>query len=291
MSSPITAPINLPLIHRGKVRDIFAVDESHMLIVTTDRLSAFDVVFDCLINNKGKILTSLSNYWFNKTQNIIPNHLTKITLEEVLAEKEATIYKERAIIVKKLKPIKIEAIVRGYLTGSGWKEYQKTGLVSGIQMQKNLQLSAKLPEPIYTPSSKAAVGSHDVNISFKETKNILGDEMANKIKVVSLSIYKFAAEYAIKKGIIIADTKFEFGVDENGNLTIMDEMLTPDSSRFWEKASYKAGQPPKSYDKQIIRDYLESLIWDKRPPAPNIPKSILTKTSMRYQQIESILCS
>lgn len=291
MSSLITTTIDLPLIHKGKVRDIFAIDKSTMLIVTTDRLSAFDIVFDCPINKKGKVLTTLSNYWFKKTANIIPNHLTNIKLEEILNKKDAKIYKERAIIVKKLKPLAVEAVVRGYIIGSAWKEYQKKGSVCDIQMPKNLQLAEKLPEPIYTPSSKAFVGGHDINISFKETENILGSEISKKVKNISLEIYKFASEYAIDKGIIIADTKFEFGIDENGELTIMDEILTPDSSRFWGKENYQIGCSPKSYDKQIIRDYLEASGWNKKLPAPKIPKSILSETSKKYQEIESILCN
>lgn len=283
--------IKLPLIHQGKVRDIFAINNSKMLIVTTDRISAFDVVFDCLIEKKGVVLNSISKYWFNKIAHIVPNHLSEMSLEDVLPLQDAKLYQERAVIVKKLKPIKIEAIVRGYLIGSGWKEYQKTGMVSGIKMPRNLKLATKLAEPIYTPSSKAKVGEHDVNISFTDTQNMLGEEIANKIKDISLKIYNFAADYAIKKGIIIADTKFEFGLDEDDNLTIMDEVLTPDSSRFWSAKTYTKGQSPQSYDKQIIRDYLESLGWDKTPPAPTLPDAILKKTAMQYQKIQTILCN
>jgi phosphoribosylaminoimidazole-succinocarboxamide synthase len=291
MQPLLQASINLPLLHQGKVRDIFDIDESTMLIVTTDRLSAFDVVFDQPIPQKGAVLTSVANYWFNKTEHIIPNHLTDIALEDVLSKEEAAQLEGRAIVVKKLRPIAVEAVVRGYLIGSGWKEYQSTGSVCSIQLPKHLQLAQKLDSPLYTPSSKAAVGEHDVNISFKETENMLGTDLANRVRDVSLSIYQFAAEHALARGVIIADTKFEFGLDEAGRLTLMDEVLTPDSSRFWEKDSYKVGHSPQSYDKQIIRDYLETLNWGKTPPAPTLPDEILQKTAAKYQEVQSILCT
>jgi len=291
MQPLLQASINLPLLHQGKVRDIFDIDESTMLIVTTDRLSAFDVVFDQPIPQKGAVLTSVANYWFNKTEHIIPNHLTDIALEDVLSKEEAAQLEGRAIVVKKLRPIAVEAVVRGYLIGSGWKEYQSTGSVCSIQLPKHLQLAQKLDSPLYTPSSKAAVGEHDVNISFKETENMLGTDLANRVRDVSLSIYQFAAEHALARGVIIADTKFEFGLDEAGRLTLMDEVLTPDSSRFWEKDSYKVGHSPQSYDKQIIRDYLETLDWGKTPPAPTLPDEILQKTAAKYQEVQSILCT
>ena len=291
MQTLLQASISLPLLHRGKVRDIFAIDESTMLIVTTDRLSAFDVVFDQPIPQKGAVLTSVANYWFDKTEHIIPNHLTGIALEDVLSKNEVEQLKGRAIVVKKLRPIAVEAVVRGYLIGSGWKEYQATGSVCNIKLPGGLQLAQQLDSPLYTPSSKAAVGEHDVNISFEETESMLGSELANQVKEVSLSIYQFAAEHALARGIIIADTKFEFGLDEAGQLTLMDEVLTPDSSRFWAKDSYQAGHSPKSYDKQIIRDYLETLDWGKTPPAPTLPNEILKKTAAKYQEVKFILCS
>ena len=291
MQPLLQASINLPLLHQGKVRDIFDIDGSTMLIVTTDRLSAFDVVFDQPIPQKGAVLTSVANYWFNKTEHIIPNHLTDIALEDVLSKEEAAQLEGRAIVVKKLRPIAVEAVVRGYLIGSGWKEYQSTGSVCSIQLPKNLRLAQQLDSPLYTPSSKAAVGEHDVNISFEETKNMLGTELASRVKDVSLSIYQFAAEHALARGVIIADTKFEFGLDEAGQLTLMDEVLTPDSSRFWAKDSYQVGHSPPSYDKQIIRDYLETLDWGKTPPAPTLPVEILQKTAEKYQEVKSILCT
>ena len=291
MSSLMQAKLSLPLLHRGKVRDIFDIDEKHMLIVTTDRLSAFDVVFDEPIPEKGKILTSIANYWFKKTNHIIQNHLTEININEVLSYKESELLKDRAIVVKKLKPIPIEAVVRGYLIGSGWKEYTNTGAVCGIRLPKQIRLAEKLDRAIFTPSSKADVGEHDENISFIETKNIVGEELATQIKNTSIRLYDFASKHSIKRGIIIADTKFEFGLDNEGQLTLMDEVLTPDSSRFWPLQDYKPGLSPKSFDKQIIRDYLETLDWNKEPPAPIIPESIMTQTAQKYKAIQSKLCN
>ena len=291
MSSLMQAKLSLPLLHRGKVRDIFDIDEKHMLIVTTDRLSAFDVVFDEPIPEKGKILTSIANYWFKKTNHIIQNHLTEININEVLSYKESELLKDRAIVVKKLKPIPIEAVVRGYLIGSGWKEYTNTGAVCGIRLPKQMRLAEKLDQAIFTPSSKADVGKHDENISFIETKNIVGEELATQIKNTSIRLYDFASKHSIKRGIIIADTKFEFGLDNEGQLTLMDEVLTPDSSRFWPLQDYKPGLSPKSFDKQIIRDYLETLDWNKEPPAPIIPESIMTQTAQKYKAIQSKLCN
>lgn len=291
MSSLMQAKLSLPLLHRGKVRDIFDIDEKHMLIVTTDRLSAFDVVFDEPIPEKGKILTSIANYWFKKTNHIIQNHLTEININEVLSYKESELLKDRAIVVKKLKPIPIEAVVRGYLIGSGWKEYTNTGAVCGIRLPKQMRLAEKLDQAIFTPSSKADVGEHDENISFIETKNIVGEELATQIKNTSIRLYDFASKHSIKRGIIIADTKFEFGLDSEGQLTLMDEVLTPDSSRFWPLQDYKPGLSPKSFDKQIIRDYLETLDWNKEPPAPIIPESIMAQTAQKYKAIQSKLCN
>ena len=291
MQSLVKANLSLPLLHRGKVRDIFDIDENYMLIVTTDRLSAFDVVFDQPIPDKGKILTSIANYWFNKTDHIIQNHLSSIGLEDVLSKEEAEALHGRAIVVKKLKPIAIEAVVRGYLIGSGWKEYKATGSVCGISLPPQMRLAEKLESPLYTPSSKAAVGEHDANISFNETENIVGSEIATQIKKISLSIYNFAAEHALNCGIIIADTKFEFGLDSENQLTLMDEILTPDSSRFWSLADYAPGISPNSFDKQIIRDYLETLNWNKSPPAPIIPEEIMIQTADKYRNVQTMLCN
>ena len=291
MQSLVKVNLSLPLLHRGKVRDIFDIDENYMLIVTTDRLSAFDVVFDQPIPDKGKILTSIANYWFNKTNHIIQNHLSSIGLEDVLSKEEVEALHGRAIVVKKLKPIAIEAVVRGYLIGSGWKEYKATGSICGISLPPQMCLAEKLESPLYTPSSKAAVGEHDANISFNETENIVGSEIATQIKKVSLSIYNFAAEHALNCGIIIADTKFEFGLDSENQLTLMDEILTPDSSRFWSLADYTPGISPNSFDKQIIRDYLETLNWNKSPPAPIIPEEIMIQTADKYRNVQTMLCN
>ena len=291
MQSLVKANLSLPLLHRGKVRDILDIDKNYMLIVTTDRLSAFDVVFDQPIPDKGKILTSIANYWFNKTDHIIQNHLSNIGLEDVLSKEEAEALHGRAIVVKKLKPIAIEAVVRGYLIGSGWKEYNSTGSVCGISLPPQMRLAEKLESPLYTPSSKAAVGEHDANISFNETENIVGSEIATQIKKISLSLYNFAAEHALNCGIIIADTKFEFGLDSENRLTLMDEVLTPDSSRFWPLADYTPGISPNSFDKQIIRDYLETLDWNKTPPAPIIPNEIMIQTADKYRNVQTMLCN
>ena len=291
MHSNLQTKLSLPLLHRGKVRDIFDVDKDNILIVTTDRLSAFDVIFEQTIPEKGKILTSIANYWFDKTEHLIQNHLTNIELEEVLPSNEAKALEGRAIAVRKLKPLPIEAVVRGYLTGSGWKEYLKSGSVCGINLPPNMTLAEKLENPIFTPSSKAIVGEHDANISFKEVVSLVGEDIAEQIKKTSLALYNFATKHALSRGIIIADTKFEFGLDSENKLTLMDEILTPDSSRFWSLSDYAPGKSPKSFDKQIIRDYLEALDWNKTPPAPKIPDSIMNKTAQRYRDIQEILCS
>lgn len=289
MDTLFETDLSLPLIQKGKVRDIYDIDEKRMLIVTTDRLSAFDVVFDDGIAKKGAVLTSVANFWFNKTQHIIPNHLTHEPLSSVLNATEAQQVAGRAIIVKKLKPLAVEAIVRGYIIGSGWKDYQDTGSICGTALPDNLQLAEQLPEVLYTPSSKAAVGEHDENIDFAATVDILGKDMAQQVKQASLALYKYAAEFAFERGIMIADTKFEFGLDENNVLTLMDEVLTPDSSRFWSAKDYQVGISPKSFDKQIVRDYLETLDWDKTPPAPNLPEHIINKTAEKYQQVQQLL--
>ena len=283
--------LSLPLLHQGKVRDIFDIDKDSMLIVTTDRLSAFDVVFDQPIPEKGKILTEITNYWFTKTEHIIKNHLTNIALEDVLPPAEVKMLQGRAVIVKKLKPIPIEAVVRGYLIGSGWKEYLEAGSVCGVALPPNMRLAEKLETPIFTPSSKAAPGEHDANITYREVIAIIGEDIAKKIKETSLAIYDFASKHALSRGIIIADTKLEFGLDSENRLTLMDEVLTPDSSRFWSLENYSAGASPKSFDKQIIRDYLETLNWNKAAPAPIIPNSIMNRTASKYKDIQSILCS
>ena len=290
MSTSPHRELSLPLIHQGKVRDIYDIDKNNMLIVASDRLSAFDVIFDQPILDKGKILTSIANYWFDKTKHIIQNHLTGIALKDVLPEKESRALEGRAIVVKKLKPLPIEAVVRGYIIGSGWKEYLNLGSVCGISLPSGLKLAEKLESPIYTPSSKAAAGEHDTNISFAETEALVGAGLAKQIRDKSFALYSFASEYALSRGIIIADTKFEFGLDSNSQLTLMDEALTPDSSRFWPLSDYFPGQSPKSFDKQIIRDYLETLDWNKAPPAPSIPKEIMTMAANKYKDIHTILC-
>ena len=291
MSSHLRIDLSLPLLHQGKVRDIYDIDSQYMLIVATDRLSAFDVIFEQPIASKGKILTEIANFWFDKTKHIIQNHLTKIKLEEVLTAKEAETLSGRAIVVKKLKPLPVEAVVRGYLIGSGWKEYQESQSVCGIALPEDLRLASRLEKPIFTPSSKAAVGEHDANISFEEVEGLIGRDLAKEMKEVSLEIYRFASKLAIEKGIIIADTKFEFGLDSNDQLTLMDEVLTPDSSRFWSLSDYAPGISPKSFDKQIIRDYLETLDWNKAPPAPEIPQKIMHQAANKYIEIQSILCN
>ena len=291
MSSHIRIDLSLPLLHQGKVRDIYDIDSQYMLIVATDRLSAFDVIFEQPIASKGKILTEIANFWFDKTKHIVQNHLTKIKLEEVLTAKEVETLSGRAIVVKKLKPLPVEAVVRGYLIGSGWKEYQESQSVCGIALPEDLRLASRLEKPIFTPSSKAAVGEHDANISFEEVEGLIGADLAKEMKEVSLEIYRFASKLAIEKGIIIADTKFEFGLDSNNQLTLMDEVLTPDSSRFWSLSDYTLGISPKSFDKQIIRDYLETLDWNKAPPAPEIPQKIMHQAANKYMDIQSILCN
>ena len=290
---PASPHIELPLalIHQGKVRDIYDIDKHNMLIVASDRLSAFDVIFDQPILNKGKILTSIANYWFDKTGHIIQNHLTGIPLDEVLPAAESKALEGRAIVVKKLKPLPIEAVVRGYIIGSGWKEYISLGSVCGISLPSGLKLADKLANPIYTPSSKATAGEHDANISFADTEALVGADLAQQVRNKSLEIYNYASKHASDRGIIIADTKFEFGLDSNNQLTLMDEALTPDSSRFWPLSDYLPGESPKSFDKQIIRDYLETLEWNKTPPAPIIPNEIMTKAAYKYQEIQTILCN
>lgn len=276
---------NLPLIHKGKVRDIYEVDDDHLLIVTTDRLSAFDVVLPDPIPGKGAILNATSNFWFERFKDTVPNQLSDKTLEDVVPDAaERAPLEGRAIVVKKLKALPVEAIVRGYLIGSGWKDYQKTGAVCGIKLPEGLQMADKLPEAIYTPSTKADVGEHDENIDFDSTVKLLGQELAEQVRDVSLNLYREAADYARERGIIIADTKFEFGTDKSGNLVLIDEALTPDSSRFWPAEQYAPGKSPPSFDKQYVRDYLETLDWDKKAPGPNLPPDVIEQTAARYRE-------
>ena len=280
---------NLELIGRGKVRDIYAIDDDHMLIITTDRLSAFDVVFEQGIPDKGRLLTEVSNFWFARSGDIVRNHLTDLNLQDYLSADDYQLLKSRSIIVRRLKTLPVEAIVRGYVIGSGWKDYQATGEICGIPLPAGLQQAAKLPEPIFTPSTKAAVGDHDINVSFEDTVNLIGEDKANQIKQISIQLYKMASAYALQRGIIIADTKFEFGVDANDEIVLIDEILSPDSSRYWPADSYRPGISPPSYDKQFIRDYLETLDWDKTPPAPHLPQEIIDKTRQKYQDVHDIL--
>jgi phosphoribosylaminoimidazole-succinocarboxamide synthase len=281
---------SLPLIHKGKVRDIYDIDDKHMLIVTTDRLSAFDVILPDPIPGKGIVLNEVSTFWFNKLSHIIPNQLSDLTLDQVLDnEEDCKRLEKRGIIVKKLKPLPIEAIVRGYLIGSGWKDYQKTGTVCGIQLAEGLQQASQLPEAIFTPSTKAAVGEHDENISYEQMVPLLGEELAKRVRDVSITLYKTAAEYALQRGIIIADTKFEFGLDDKGVLHLIDEVLTPDSSRFWDVKEYKVGTSPASFDKQIVRDYLETLDWDKTAPGPSLSEEVALKTAKKYLEAQAKL--
>jgi phosphoribosylaminoimidazole-succinocarboxamide synthase len=277
----------LQLLNRGKVRDIYAVDHDHMLIVTTDRLSAFDVVLPQPIPGKGEVLTRVSNFWFARTRHLVPNHLTERSLAELVPdEAQRARLGDRAIVVKRLRPLPVEAIVRGYLIGSGWKDYQKSGAVCGIALPPGLRLADRLPEAIFTPSTKAAVGAHDVNIDFARTAELLGPEMAAQVRDLSIRIYTECAAYALERGIIIADTKFEFGVDADGVLHLIDEALTPDSSRFWPADQYRPGISPPSFDKQFVRDYLETLDWDKTPPGPELPQEIIDKTAEKYREAE-----
>ena len=280
----------LTLLNRGKVRDIYNIDDQHLLIVTSDRLSAFDVILSQPIPSKGEVLTRVANFWFSKTQDLIPNHLTDLALADVIKDKtQREVLGDRAIIVKKLKPLPIEAIVRGYIIGSGWKDYQKTGQVCGIDLPTGLKQAEKLPQAIYTPSTKADMGAHDENIDFVATVELLGQELAQQVRDISLKIYTDCAAFALERGIIIADTKFEFGQDEAGKLYLIDEVLTPDSSRFWPANQYQAGISPPSFDKQFVRDYLETLDWDKTAPAPLLPDEIINKTAEKYLQAEKIL--
>ncbi len=280
---------SLQLFHQGKVRDTYVVDDQHFLMVTSDRISAFDVIMNETVESKGKILSRVSNFWFHKTESIIKNHLTDIAPESVVKDHEIPLIKDRSVVVKRLQPLPVEAIVRGYLIGSGWKDYQSSGSVSGITLPKNLQQAEKLAEPIFTPSTKAAVGDHDENISFDQMANVIGEDRAKNIKDKSIEIYNFARDYALDRGIIIADTKFEFGLDDQGDLILMDEILTPDSSRFWDADLYKIGMSPQSFDKQFLRDWLESIDWNKQPPPPPLPSNVIEMTKQKYQHVQHLL--
>jgi len=278
-----TALSGLRLLHAGKVRDNYAVDDQHMLIVTTDRMSAFDVVLPDPIPQKGWVLTQISNFWFDRTRHIVPNHLTGRPLAQLpLPAAELAILEGRAVIVKRLKPLPLEAVVRGYLIGSGWKDYQRSGRICGIELPAGLAQAERLPTAIFTPATKAALGAHDENISFAEASALLGPTLAQQVRATALALYQFAAEYARGRGIIIADTKFEFGLDEHGQLTLMDEVLTPDSSRFWPADTYRVGISPPSFDKQYLRDYLESLNWNKQAPGPALPPEVIARTREKY---------
>jgi phosphoribosylaminoimidazole-succinocarboxamide synthase len=281
---------SLTRIHQGKVRDIYDVDAEHILIVATDRLSAFDVILPDPIPFKGEVLTRISSFWFDRTRAITPNHLSDLSVEEVVSDAaERAQLAGRAMVVKKLKPLPVEAVARGYLIGSGFKDYAAHGAVCGVRLPAGLSLAERLPEPIFTPAFKAPAGQHDENIDFEAVVKLVGREFAEGIKRVTLELYRFAADHARARAIIIADTKFEFGVDQAGRLTLMDEVLTPDSSRFWPVASYKPGISPPSFDKQFVRDYLESLHWNKKPPAPHLPPDVLARTSENYREALKLL--
>jgi phosphoribosylaminoimidazole-succinocarboxamide synthase len=275
---------SLQLLHRGKVRDIYALDEERLLIVQTDRLSAFDVVLASPVPGKGKVLTALSNFWFQRLAHIIPNHLLDVAPESVVAAGERDQVAGRAFVVRRLQPLPIEAIVRGYLAGSGWKEYRNSGAICGIELPTGLQEGVQLPHPIFTPSTKAPAGTHDENIPFAQAELVLGPGVAARVREKAVQLYTEAAEYARTRGIIIADTKFEFGSDASGQLFLIDEALTPDSSRFWPASQYVVGISPPSFDKQFVRDWLEAQGWDKKPPAPALPLDVLVKTAQKYRE-------
>lgn len=277
---------SVPLVNRGKVRDIYAAGDDHLIIVTSDRLSAFDVVLPDPIPGKGAVLTALSLFWFERFKDLVLNQLTDRSLDEFLTAKELQEVKGRALLVKKLTPLPIEVIVRGYIIGSGWKDSQKTGKVCGIELPKGLQQAEQLAEPIFTPSTKAEIGDHDENISYEQTVALVGEDIANKVRDTALTIYKQAAAYAREKGIIIADTKMEFGTDADGNIVLIDEVLTPDSSRFWPADTYQVGQSPPSFDKQYVRDYLETLDWDKKAPGPKLPENVLKESAEKYREAQ-----
>ena len=292
MNAPVleTNLTSLPFVHRGKVRDLYAVGEDNLLVVQSDRLSAFDVVLPDPIPGKGEVLTELSFFWFRKLGHVIPNHLTGIAPESVVAPADRDQVARRSMVVRKLKPLLVEAVVRGYIIGSGWNDYQRTGAICGIPLPAGLQQAQKLPHPIFTPASKAPAGQHDENIDFETTVRTLGDRaLAERVREVSIRLYSEAAEYAARRGIIIADTKFEFGTDERGELVLIDEALTPDSSRFWPAAEYRTGVSPPSFDKQFVRDWLETQPWNKKPPAPRLPADVIEQTSAKYREALRLL--
>ncbi len=280
---------SLPFIHRGKVRDLYAVGDDKLLVIQTDRLSAFDVILPVPIPGKGRVLTELSNFWFKKLGHVIPNHLTGIAPESVVSVADQAQVAGRSMVVKKLKPLLVEAVVRGYLIGSGWSDYKKSGAVCGIKLPEGLQQAQKLPQVLFTPSSKAPAGQHDENITYADVEVIVGAELAAKVREVSIRLYTEAADFAATRGMIIADTKFEFGVDAQNNLVLIDEILTPDSSRFWPAAEYRTGISPPSFDKQIIRDWLETTPWNKKPPAPTPTPDVLAKTAGKYREVQQLL--
>ncbi len=292
---PIQRPLlethlnSLQLLHRGKVRDIYGVDAERLLIVQTDRLSAFDVILPTPVPGKGRVLTEMSNFWFRKLRHVIANHLLDVAPETLVATAERGQVKGRAFVVRRLQPLPIEAIVRGYMAGSGWKDYQKTRMICGIPLPAGLKEAQKLPQPIFTPSTKAAIGSHDENIPFSEMEKLIGSVLAGQVREKAIELYSEAAAYAGDRGIIIADTKFEFGRDIDGTLYLIDEALTPDSSRFWPKKQYRVGISPPSFDKQFVRDWLESQNWNKRPPAPALPADVLRKTAEKYEEALRLL--
>jgi phosphoribosylaminoimidazole-succinocarboxamide synthase len=275
----------LQRVHQGKVRDIYAVDAEHLLIVTTDRLSAFDVVLPDPIPDKGRVLTQISQFWFDRTRHLVPNHLTDYPLQRAVPDpQELAPIAARSMVVKRLRALPIEAVVRGYLIGSGWRDYQETGSVCGIGLPNGMQQAQRLPAPLFTPATKAELGAHDENISFERVATLIGQGLAEQVRATALALYSFAAEHALARGIIIADTKFEFGLDEAGHLMLIDEALTPDSSRFWPVDTYRPGSSPPSFDKQFVRDYLETLSWNKRSPGPHLPQDIIAKTSAKYAE-------
>ena len=280
---------SLPFLHRGKVRDIYAVDDEKLLVIQTDRLSAFDVVLPTPVPGKGHVLTALSVFWFRKLAHVIPNHLTGIEPESVVSPDERRQVAGRAMVVRRLKPLPLEAIARGYVIGSGWKDYQRTGAICGIPLAAGLREAERLTQPIFTPSTKAGIGKHDENIPFEEMERLVGAERARAVRDATLRLYTEAADYARSRGIIIADTKFEFGIDGAGTLVLIDEALTPDSSRFWPAAEYRVGMSPPSFDKQFVRDWLEAQAWDKRPPAPALPADVLAKTAEKYREALRLL--
>jgi len=287
--NPVMPAPDLPLLYRGKVRDVYAVNDQHLLMLASDRLSAFDVILPDAIPGKGEILTQLSNFWFARTAALQPNHLTNVALSDILPPAQARALQRRAVVVKRLQPLPVEAIVRGYLIGSGWKDYQASGKLCGIDLPAGLRLAQRLEQPLFTPSSKAEQGDHDANISHAEVATMIGVELAGAVRAASLALYQHAFAHAWERGIIIADCKFEFGLDEQQQLVLMDEVFTPDAARFWPRDSWQPGHNPPSYDKQFVRDYLETLDWNKQPPAPRLPAAVIAATVQRYQQAYTLL--